>query len=89
MKYELLIRSRARRDETIEQKHARFVAGLRAIAPPWGLAGKATPPPPEPGEDLIADMLLSRYFGNGIRGEVVYQTGESFVTRLPRTTISF
>jgi hypothetical protein len=73
MKYELLIRSRAFCDETIEQKHTRFMAGLRSIPPPWGLEGKEVPAPPDPGEDLIADVQLGRFFGNGIPGEIVYQ----------------
>jgi hypothetical protein len=78
MKYELLIRSRALREESIGQKHSRFIAALQQVEPPWGLKGKGAPAAPDPGDDLIADVELGRFFGNGIHGELIYQYRREF-----------
>lgn len=78
MKYEVLLRSRALRDESIPAKHERLLAGLRQIAPPWGLGDAAGPPAPDPGSELIAQVKLTPFLGKGIRGEVVYQFRRDF-----------
>lgn len=78
MKYELLLRSRASREESIPAKHERLLAGMREIAPPWGLGGTTGPSAPDPGGELIAQARLTPFLGRGIRGEVVYQFRRDF-----------
>lgn len=72
MKYELIVRSRAQKSESIAQKHARFFSELSKIPQPWGIGGSAFPEPPDPGRNLGAGTSISKLLGKGISGRVYY-----------------
>lgn len=66
MKYELMLRSRANPRESIEAKHKKFLARLREIPHPWGVAGQELPPRPDCGTDTARSTKLSKRLGNGL-----------------------
>jgi hypothetical protein len=72
MKYELMVRSRAKQDESIPSKHAAFFLELSKISAPWGIDGHAPPPAPDPGVALGAGAPFSKMLGKGIKARVYY-----------------
>lgn len=69
-KFELNVRHRPTMAETIEQRFACFLATLRDLPPPWGLAeGKELRLPPV-GTGLSASAQLRGKLGTGIAGIV-------------------
>ncbi|MHB8797114.1 MAG: hypothetical protein ACYDBY_01495 [Thermoanaerobaculia bacterium] len=77
MKYELMLRSRARQEETIQEKHQKFIEGIRCLPLPWG-SGDTTPMTPDPGRELVAEIRASQFLGKPVRGSVVYQFRRPF-----------
>jgi hypothetical protein len=73
MRYKLMLRCRVNPEQTIEEKHAEFMAGLLKMTNTWAPITKDLPDAPDPGANLSADIKLLKYFGKGIRGEVSYK----------------
>lgn len=72
MKYETMIRSRAKRVESIAEKHKRFFTQLSEISPPWGIKGAVVPEPPAPGGNLGVGVSVSKLLGKGVSGRAYY-----------------
>jgi hypothetical protein len=73
MRYSLMLRSRANPNQSIEEKHAQFMSGLLEMTNAWAPITRDLPNAPDPGANLCVGINLLRYFGKGIRGEVLYQ----------------
>ena len=77
MKYCFELCSRPRKNQSIEDKHAHLVEGIKQSAPPWAWID-SPPPPPHPGGGLVAHANLGKHLGKGIRGQAYYQFRRDF-----------
>lgn len=78
MKYELLIRSRAKAEEDIATKHLRFIERLSQLEAPWGGDIRRAPQAPDPGAELIAETDFSAFFMTDVLARVAYQFRRPF-----------
>lgn len=72
MKYDLMLRSRAKPHEPYEEKHARFFARLRDMPQPWGLAGQEPPVYPKMGSHELDGVRFGKLLGKSIRARAIY-----------------
>jgi hypothetical protein len=77
MKYVFQVRSVPEREESIETKHARFLAGIADLPSPWGAI--ATPNVPAIGGALSIGVKAQKFLGKGPRGDVIYHYREDLV----------
>lgn len=72
MKYDLDIRSIAREDQSIREKHDQFIEGLKGLGVPWGIVNEAEAP--DAGSSLSATIAWAKIFGSksGIGGYIKY-----------------
>ena len=78
MKYELMLRSRARKSEPIAEKHSRFFTEFSNIPAPWGIGENLIPVQPDPGRNLGAGINITKLLGKGISGRVYYVLRRNF-----------
>src|SRR5262245_2633755 len=68
--YEIALRHRAAANESIREKHDKFMQALARYAPPWGLRGLEIPPAPDVAFDALS--AVARLRGLSAMGEVSY-----------------
>lgn len=78
MKYDLVMRSWARCNESIAMKHEAVFTGLARVPPPWGIGEQTPPEAPDPGSSLGCGVTISRMLGKGIHGRVYYDFRRRF-----------
>jgi hypothetical protein len=77
MKYYLMLRSRARQEQSIAEKHADVCRMFRELPSPWCWVN-SEPEAPDPGSGLSAIRSLNKFLSTGIRGQVVYAFRHDF-----------
>jgi len=76
MKYNIEVRAVALQEQSIEEKHARFLGRIEGLDAPW--APNKIVDAPDPGTGLVAVLRASKVFGKGVSGNLVYQFRRKF-----------
>ena len=72
MKYIFELNSRVTLEESAEVKHKKTIAFFKSLSSPWGIGGKDIPFPGF-GESHVAQAVLDKYLGKGIRATIFYR----------------
>jgi hypothetical protein len=78
MKYYFELRSRARKEQPIHEKHQLFMNVLSGLPAPWSSGSLQNVPVPDPKSGLSAALNLGKYMEAGIKGDVHYQYRRDF-----------
>lgn len=69
-KYKIELRHRAQSDETISERHGRFLDRIARLGSPWNLSGIGSLP--AIGAELLVSLSFGDLFGPGIKGRLTY-----------------
>jgi hypothetical protein len=78
-RYWLEFASRARKEVSVENKHAAFFEGLRNLPEPWGLGSLPIPPVPRFKGGSLAVLSLKKLLGDAVsKSHVMYEYRRDF-----------
>lgn len=69
-KYKIELRHRVQSDETISERHGRFLDRIARLRSPWNLSGIGSLP--AIGAELLVGLSFDDLFGPGIKGRLTY-----------------
>ena len=69
-KYKIGLRHRAQPDETIPERHGRFLDRIAWLGSPWNLSGIGSLP--AIGAEFLVSLSFGDIFGSGIKGRLTY-----------------
>ena len=72
MKYIFELNSRTTLEESVESRHLKIIDFLKKIDPPWGI-GNDVVEFPRFGQGHVAQVILNKYLGKGIKGSIFYR----------------